>query len=425
MPHADGIIYVDTSTTPHKGVSVADVDAVLERNVGDVGLLCSDMEWYTPLAPDTLEPLDPALRDADKINKWNKCKPIRLDSLATPTDAQKKEVNYGLVINKYTSISEITSASGNWSYRKPRGMNGGGTGMHEWYRLMDFDGYNHNARCFVNSADIPTEYVKGFGSMQVRVNMTPESQLPVGSIAVSDLSTLNGDPIDFGDMYLAVLIRKGTDYHYQTSSSKLSANAYVAEIMLDTSSTLDSWTTGSCTIYLFAVVTQCTTVQTSQGNINTQLSAGAVMLPNVTAKSMDILANRANMTFYKLDVQLLSGGRGVKVNAIDIRSNATQSTPVSNVNVKLYMDINGVETQIGQAGGYPGNNGQGGTQTNWTIPAYLTTYHSQFGVYYQSGIQMLITPGTYIKAVLSYQVGTSVRTDEMTATLTAPDPNDE
>lgn len=46
MAHQNGRIYIDTNTTPHKGVEIADLQQVLGRGVNDLGLLCSDQEWY-------------------------------------------------------------------------------------------------------------------------------------------------------------------------------------------------------------------------------------------------------------------------------------------------------------------------------------------------------------------------------------------
>lgn len=46
MANQNGRIFIDTSTTPNKGVEIADLQRVLGRGTGDLGLLCADQEWY-------------------------------------------------------------------------------------------------------------------------------------------------------------------------------------------------------------------------------------------------------------------------------------------------------------------------------------------------------------------------------------------
>ena len=84
------------------------------------------------------------------INKWSLYKPVRHPSPGVLTDAMFKSVNYGYEPNSYSLLSAaVTAWQGGsiWNYLKPRGLNGGGTGVHEWYRVLDFDGYNHSSLC--------------------------------------------------------------------------------------------------------------------------------------------------------------------------------------------------------------------------------------------------------------------------------------
>ena len=76
MPHDNqGRIYIDTQTG--KGIDVrGDIAYVLGRSTWDIGLLCSDQEWYTNGSTQ-------ALRRVNKINKWAKYKPVILSDIST------------------------------------------------------------------------------------------------------------------------------------------------------------------------------------------------------------------------------------------------------------------------------------------------------------------------------------------------------
>ena len=80
MPYNNsGVIYVDTTVTPNRGVSIDDVRSVLELDSRDVGTLCSSSN--------------------NNVNKWAKHKPIvYANAIAPLTDTQFKEKNYGLTI---------------------------------------------------------------------------------------------------------------------------------------------------------------------------------------------------------------------------------------------------------------------------------------------------------------------------------------
>lgn len=147
MAHdSDGRIYVDPNNT---GVSIADLQSVLGRGTGDLGLLCSDKEWN---AAGT------ALVSVNKTNKFSKFKPFRNSAIGFAFDrtkatpelrsperlAQALLANYGLTIPKFNASNFKTHYSDPWVYDPPRGRNGGGSGVHEWFRLLDFDGYQHS-----------------------------------------------------------------------------------------------------------------------------------------------------------------------------------------------------------------------------------------------------------------------------------------
>ncbi len=120
---------------------VGDVAYVLGRQTGDVGHLCGDTDVVVNGVV-----VDPG----GKINKWSLYKPVRHPSVGILNETMRKSVNYGYAPNSYSLLSSAVTAWQNgtlWDYLKPRGLNGGGTGNHEWYRVLDFDGYEANAVC--------------------------------------------------------------------------------------------------------------------------------------------------------------------------------------------------------------------------------------------------------------------------------------
>ena len=401
MANSDGKIYKNKSASPKLGVSVGDMQTVLSTSANDMGQIVTDTDVI--------------------INKWAKYKPLRSSKLGILTDAERASLNHGLVINKYTTIAGIEGASGDWEYQRPRGLS-----QNEWFRHDDFAhesldlrGYNHYAECFVYSADIPSRYVKASGGIRVQINFTPDAQLPQDSIGMADLYDVNGDAFVFGDMYLGVLLSKGGNYRYKTSSDTIGDNGYWAEVYFD-EATVDGLDLGDCTVYMFAVYTQSTAQQTTVGDINNKLMAGAYVFPGIAPATMTIVPNTANVVIYKLQAEEITGGLKVY---LDVKYNAGQSTPVSNVNVKLYTDLNG-ETQIGTSGGYGGwdSSHSDYDRVSWLIPATLTTYISAYGNNYLPGLQIRTTYGTKVKAVLTYTIGQNDYSYERSVRIGDPEP---
>lgn len=133
---ANNRIYIDTSTTPNKGICIADIQAVLRSSKNDIGGLIVNGD----------------------INKWAKYKPTRANG-QNPTDWWKGErksiygsatgqYTNGFAIDVYTSLSSLKTAMSSsswdgWVYEKPRGMSYGTNG--EWFRFLDFNEYRRNA----------------------------------------------------------------------------------------------------------------------------------------------------------------------------------------------------------------------------------------------------------------------------------------
>ena len=121
MSHSNGKIYVDTTTTPHKGIDIRnDIAYVLGRNTGNLGMLYWDLDRDgNPLANPV-------------VNMWSRHKPVpwsingvknRNPQRAHPNDWHKGiNGDYGIVIRSLTLVTQlpplIDGKLNGWSYER-------------------------------------------------------------------------------------------------------------------------------------------------------------------------------------------------------------------------------------------------------------------------------------------------------------------
>lgn len=235
MAHNNGRIYIDPNTT---GVEIADLQQVLGRGTGDLGLLCSDQEWYDNGGTPTLRPLNPP-----RINKWAWHKPIRQSSYGldlrnvTPPDDRfngdqpvgeycigSLEIPYSQTLGTITQSSNTEgnvtvykweAQSGffhdmmrglyNWNYRRPRGVDGTHT---EPFRIFDFVGYNH--RCVSPMPTPPSGnfYVSEGGQVSMLVDLPTD--LVTGNMMLSTMhlpaGLIAGSQPTLSSFYVGILL---------------------------------------------------------------------------------------------------------------------------------------------------------------------------------------------------------------------------
>lgn len=108
-------IYIDTSTTPNKGVCIADLQTVLRSSRNALGGIITTAN----------------------INKMAKYKPVCLSKKGLLTESDRASVRYGFGAGNIPSLDmRQTYPSNDWSYDIPRGM-----AYDEWFRIRDFEGY--------------------------------------------------------------------------------------------------------------------------------------------------------------------------------------------------------------------------------------------------------------------------------------------
>ena len=115
-----------TSTTISKPVTPTDIATVLGVGTKKVGYLASNQHG--------------------KINKWSRKKPVIYSTRSELTDAQLRTTRYGFTIPFL--VSSAIGSNMTWKYNPPTG------GTYAPYRMLDFNGYVHNATPSIE-VDIP------------------------------------------------------------------------------------------------------------------------------------------------------------------------------------------------------------------------------------------------------------------------------
>ena len=191
MAHdSNGRIYVDTQNGV--GIGIQEVNAVLGAGSLDLGTLC---------------------RATSLINGYAKKKPLAAGNVGGYTEAQAKAINYGLYIPYYTTFGDMVRAirTGDWSgatgyiaSRTP--WTNKGITAADWARLLDFNGYQHNA---------PQPVAQVFArNTVVGLGFTPDFE--------ADLATYNAEYITLSDIGFTA---SGTDYR--------GSNMYVGLVTCD------------------------------------------------------------------------------------------------------------------------------------------------------------------------------------------------
>ena len=150
-----------------------------------------------------------------KINKWSKYKPVRQPYLDYRSDYWKANDGLcGLSVVGYMSPGTLNSGflkdlfdGVDWGYNAPTG------GDSAPYRVLDFNGYNHNAIVPFGD-DVPSDvYLDTSNNLEIQLEQTTNND---DNILLSYLS-YQGTP--FSEMYAGVGLLQNTRYLLVTSES--------------------------------------------------------------------------------------------------------------------------------------------------------------------------------------------------------------
>lgn len=200
MSNQNGRIYIDTSTTPNKGVSIADIQTVLSSQSNDIGALIvnGDINPFALYKPVR----DPAI---GMITRGD------FGSLGLGGASNVNALPYATTINGFVALYTDgdtnslwkTNRANGWRYHKPRGK-----AQNEMFRFFDFVkvvsennqlhpvngiGYNHRAVNPFGSFDCVTTVTKNGGAFFASNTRTvPYSGVPEYDIVIEDINaTIN------------------------------------------------------------------------------------------------------------------------------------------------------------------------------------------------------------------------------------------
>ena len=209
------------------GVSISDINTVLEENSTDLGTLCK----------------------SSQLNLWAKFKPYR-DANTYTDEGSRVQAHYGLSIEHATDLGSPTTANTflyklvngqlDWNYLKPRGRNGGSGGANEWYRELDFvdvasghtNGYYHDAVCPVGDP-VTTIPIDNYGNCSINWDLI--SNLDSGNLTFDDIVISQNNNTKLTEYYLAVLLKNSNSYHLLSSSTKLGTGSVTINLSNATS----------------------------------------------------------------------------------------------------------------------------------------------------------------------------------------------
>lgn len=202
MAHSNGKINapvgIDTDIAPVLGVGSY-----------DIGYLCSNAHG--------------------KINPWARYKPVRYSSLApgaTETWWKALDRNCGVAPKRISSYPDsVNWANGTmngWVYEAPTG------GDSSPYRVLDFDGYNHNARVPINNLWVPSQAINQFSDSSFEASCS--IMMPSQGTLTDELNM--GDFAEIADCYFGVYVkqRSGSQSRRATGTGKIGTGYAMAKI---------------------------------------------------------------------------------------------------------------------------------------------------------------------------------------------------
>ena len=188
MPYENGKIFIDTSTTPPRGITIADLKK------------CFGIGTY-----DDIGGVVKAAIDGRKVNIFAKYKAIQSPSIKPVTEDDRVGAGYGLEDNKeylLVDTNDIKEAFNNafngiysWVYPPPDLLIG-----HK-FRFQDWNGYNHNAKCPIYFAD--SSYTGN-----ANVNIGQYYELPENNITLYDLRNILSNDWDSENLSYGLLYKK-------------------------------------------------------------------------------------------------------------------------------------------------------------------------------------------------------------------------
>lgn len=242
MGHNNGIIT--------KPINVrGDIAYVLGRSTGDVGQLCGDVDsvgaavdvikkfcWYKPIRQSS-PGFDISTKSAgsDDLNGdmpvgafWIGALEMPFaNSLGTITSTTTSGVTKR-VPSTDTFFYKLQRGLLDWLYQKPRGVGGGPSGADEWYRIKDFNGYNHNCVSPLPTSPSGIRVVSDTGNVTIQFSIPSANASNNMTLATMHVpATMVGTRPALSDFYGGLLFYKSdySDCFWQTATAKLGTSS--------------------------------------------------------------------------------------------------------------------------------------------------------------------------------------------------------
>lgn len=196
-----------------------------------------------------------------------------------------------------------TLASGGyaWTYLNPRGQS---YSPQEWFRLMDFDGYNHDAVCPLPAA--PSGAVS-YQQMHTFICSLP-SQV-AGGLSLADLyvSQISGEPM-LNSCYIGLLLYQGSTRHWCTATQTIDEGELTVEkkhlkVAMDLTGMTGTWSARA-----FLSTVRLTQDQISGGYCIAGEGVSALTLTHISGDySVTIEAKWLSRSQYKIAANFVNG----------------------------------------------------------------------------------------------------------------------
>lgn len=315
MIDANGIVKVGTVSGVTYGVSIGDLQTVLSAPANDIGGIITDTDVV--------------------INECAKYKPERSNKLGVLTLAERQDNYFGLDITPCGPNGNLGSFLSRypdeWAYLRPRGA---GQTPKEWFRLLDFDGYNHAANSFLNPNDqiLPSEYIiiAGSSGCTFRIGINTGNSLHTNSIGVGDIKLGGSEGTAFGSLYFGIVFVKDSDNStkFFTASSVLNNDGYGSEITIPQNQADDALVGIETSVQYTAYVVLSMFQQTDTTHYSFKNTDRIVSLPIIpfsfkarplsTAQNIAIISRSA-----------VFGERGILTVKFTLKMSATGSAPTT------------------------------------------------------------------------------------------------
>lgn len=260
------------------------------------------------------------------VKMWSRKKPVFINSI-NPTDNdwwKGDDNNCGIEAPKrVSSFADVKSLyDGNlngWSYIKPS----------IYYRLLDFDGYYHNATPQISRLDVP-DRVLSSNNISASVGLR-ESDLDSDGSGSLDMKDITVDGIALSDWYVGIALfdKDNTPIGWIATNKGIEANQFEYP-------TNEGMIGKEYTIVPFYSKVKLT--QDSGNSIN-----GALMsLPNITLKKVKIEATGV-LLFIGADAQWSSNKSSISF-TLTVTNNKGDAMPITSSYARLMEERSGLTT---------------------------------------------------------------------------------